>query len=98
MRRAEHMPGTSSGVLRRRDIQALGRLDPVLPFSPGRAERHGFEYYRHGTFSLFAALNPQSGEVLGRTSVRHTSAEFVAFLEQIAASQTPAKGNSYHRR
>src|SRR5918997_614047 len=36
-------------------IQALDRLDPVLPLSPGRAERHGFEYYRHGTLSLFAA-------------------------------------------
>jgi transposase len=63
----------------------------VLPLSPGRAERHGFEYYRHGTLSLFAALNTQSGEVLGKTSARHTSAEFVAFLEQIVASQTPAK-------
>ena len=72
-------------------IQALDRLDPVLPLSPGRAERHGFEYYRHGTLSLFAALNPKSGEVLGKTSARHTSAEFVAFLEQIVASQTPAK-------
>src|SRR6202035_804496 len=40
---------------------------------------------------LFAALNTQSGEVLGKTSARHTSAEFVAFLEQIVASQTPAK-------
>ena len=37
-------------------IQALDRLDPVLPLSPGRAERHGFEYYRHGTLSLYAAL------------------------------------------
>jgi transposase len=72
-------------------IQALDRLDPVLPLSPGRAERHGFEYYRHGTLSLFAALNAQSGEVLGKTSTHHTSAEFVAFLEQIVASQTPAK-------
>src|SRR6266576_5487557 len=72
-------------------IQALDRLDRRLPLSPGRAERHGFEYYRHGTLSLFAALNPQSGEVLGRTSARHTSAVFVAFLEQIVASQTPAK-------
>ena len=72
-------------------IQALDRLDPVLPLSPGRAERHGFEYYRHGTLSLFAALNTQSGEVLGKTSTRHTSAEFVASLEQIVASQTPAK-------
>ena len=37
-------------------VQALDRLDPVLPLSPGRPERHGFEYYRHGTLSLYAAL------------------------------------------
>src|SRR5260370_117345 len=48
-------------------IQALDRLDPVLPLSPGRAERHGFEYYRHGTLSLCAALNTQTGEVLAKT-------------------------------
>ena len=36
-------------------IHALDRLDPVLPMSPGRAERDGFEYYRHGTLSLYAA-------------------------------------------
>ena len=46
-------------------IQALDRIDPVLPLSPGRAERHGFEYYRHGTLSLYAALNTHTGEVLG---------------------------------
>ena len=40
-------------------IQALDRLDPVLPLSPGRAERHGFEYYRHGTLSLYAALDTE---------------------------------------
>jgi transposase len=68
-------------------IQALDRLDPVLPLSPGRAERHGFEYYRHGTLSLYAALNIQTGEVLGKTSARHTSAEFVDFLGQVVASQ-----------
>jgi len=45
-------------------IQALDRLDPVLPLSPGRAERHGFEYYRHGTLSLYAALDTKSGEVI----------------------------------
>src|SRR6478609_6860918 len=72
-------------------IQALDRLDPVLPLSPGRAQRHGFEYFRHGTLSLYAALDVKTGKVLGRTSARHTSAEFVAFLEQIVASQTPAK-------
>jgi len=68
-------------------IQALDRLDPVLPLSPGRAERHGFEYYRHGTLSLYAALNTQTGEVHGRTAERHTSEEFVAFLSQIVAGQ-----------
>ena len=71
-------------------IQALDRLDPVLPLSPGRAERHGFEYYRHGTLSLFAALNTQSGEVMGQTVPRHTSAAFVDFLGEIVDSQ-PAR-------
>jgi transposase len=68
-------------------IQALDRLDPVLPLSPGRAERHGFEYYRHGTLSLFAALKTKTGEVLGQTVPRHTSAAFVAFLGDLVASQ-----------
>jgi len=45
-------------------IQALDRLDPVLPLSPGRAERHGFEYYRHGTLSLYAALDVKTGDAL----------------------------------
>lgn len=61
-------------------IQALDRLDPVLPLSPGRAERHGFEYYRHGTLSLYAALDVKTGKVEGKTARRHTSAEFVDFL------------------
>jgi transposase len=64
-------------------IQALDRLDPVLPLSPGRAERHGFEYYRHGTLSLYAALDVKTGKVHGRTAARHTSDEFVAFLQQV---------------
>lgn len=68
-------------------IQALDRRDPILPFSPGRAERHGFEYVRNGTLSLFAAFNTQSGEVLGKTAERHTSREFIAFLREIVASQ-----------
>jgi len=64
-------------------IQALDRLDPVLPLSPGGAERHGFEYYRHGTLSLYAALNVRTGKVEGTTAKRHTSAEFVGFLEEV---------------
>ncbi len=72
-------------------IQALDRLDLVLPLSPGRAESHGFEYFRHGTLSLYAALETQSGEILGKTAQRHTSVEFVAFLEEIVASQPIGK-------
>src|SRR5467141_34479 len=64
-------------------IQALDRKDPVLPLSPGRAERHGFEYYRHGTLSLYAALDVKTGKVEGKTAKRHTSAEFLGFLNQL---------------
>ena len=66
-------------------IQALDRLDPVLPMSPGRAERHGFEYYRHGTLSLYAALDVKTGKVHGKTAARHTSDEFVGFLQQVTS-------------
>ena len=72
-------------------IQALDRKDPVLPLSPGRAERHGFEYYRHGTLSLYAAFNTQTGEVLGKTAARHTSEQFVAFLTDLVANQPTGK-------
>src|SRR5258705_6826363 len=72
-------------------IQALDRLDPVLPLSPGRAERHGFEYYRHGTLSLYAAFNTKTGEVFGKTAARHTSAEVVAFLTDIVVNQPRGK-------
>src|SRR5829696_3419488 len=68
-------------------IQALDRLDPVLPLSPGRAERHGFEYYRHGTLSLYAALNVRTGEIIGQTVPRHTSDAFVDFLNDIVDTQ-----------
>src|SRR5713101_2821477 len=68
-------------------IQALDRRDPVLPLSPGRAERHGFEYVRHGALSLYAALEVGTGHVEGRTVARHTSVEFLAFLDQLVAAQ-----------
>src|ERR1700684_71155 len=64
-------------------IQALDRKDPVLPLSPGRAERHGFEYYRHGTLSLYAALNVKTGKVEGKTAKRHASSDFIAFLTEL---------------
>jgi transposase len=72
-------------------IQALDRLDPVLPLSPGRAERHGFEYFRHGTLSLYAALDVKTGKVKGKTAKRHTSAEFIDFLNQLLSQSRWAK-------
>jgi len=68
-----------SASMRKLPFQALDRLDPVLPLSQGRAERHGFEYYRHGTLSLYAALNTATGPVRrlsgrSRLSVLVTSA------------------------
>jgi transposase len=72
-------------------IQARDRLDPVLPLSPGRAERHGFGYYRHGTLSLYAALDVRTGRVEGKTARRHTSAEFIDFLTDVISKVTWAR-------
>jgi len=72
-------------------IQAWDRKAPVWPLSPGRAERHGFEYYRHGTRSLDAAFNTKTGEVRGKTADRHTSEQFVAFLTDLVANQPTGK-------
>jgi transposase len=81
----------SSCVDEKTAIQALDRLDPVLPLSPGRAERHGFEYYRHGTLSLYAALDTKTEKVHGKTAARHTSEECVAFLEQVVEQFPPSQ-------
>ena len=72
-------------------IQALDRRDRVLPLSPGRIERHGFEYKRHRTLSLYAALNIQTGEVQGKTTARHTSQDFVGFLGEVVTTCEPAQ-------
>jgi transposase len=68
-------------------IQALDRTLPALPLSPGRAERHGFEYVRHGTLSLYAALEVHTGHVEGMTAERHTSEAFLSFLDRVVATQ-----------
>jgi len=64
-------------------IQALDRTQPLLPMRPGQAERRTHDYVRHGTTSLFAALNIASGEVLGKCYRRHRSIEFRKFLDLI---------------
>lgn len=70
-------------------IQALDRTAPLLPMRPGQVERRTHDYVRHGTTSLFAALNTKTGAVLGRCYRRHRSREFRRFLDLIEA-QVPA--------
>src|SRR2546422_9335195 len=67
-------------------IQALDRSQPVLPMRPGQIERRTHDYVRHGTTSLFAALDVKSGRVMGEFHRRHRSVEFRKFLERIEAS------------
>jgi transposase len=66
-------------------IQALDREQPVLPMMPGMPERRTHSYVRHGTTSLFAALDVASGFVIGKCYKRHRSAEFLDFLREIDA-------------
>jgi transposase len=64
-------------------IQALNRFQPILPMLPGTPERRSHDYVRHGTTSLFAALDMASGKVIGSLKQRHRAAEFKKFLVQI---------------
>jgi transposase len=66
-------------------IQALDREQPVLPMMPGIPERRTHSYVRHGTTSLFAALNVASGFIIGKCYKRHRAAEFLNFLKEIDA-------------
>jgi len=67
-------------------MQALDRSQPLLPMRPGQVERRTHDYVRHGTTSLFAALDVKSGRVMGEFHRRHRSVEFRKFLERIEAS------------
>ena len=67
-------------------IQALARFQPILPMLLGTPERRSHDYVRHGTTSLFAALDRVSGMVIGALHRRHRAREFQAFLERIDAS------------
>jgi transposase len=67
-------------------IQALDRSQPVLPMRPGQPERRSHDYKRHGTTSLFAALDIATGKVIGQCFPRHRAAEFRRFLDEIEAN------------
>jgi transposase len=71
-------------------IQALDRTQPLLPMMPGVAERRTHDYRRHGTTTLFAALNIATGKVIGQLHRRHRAKEFLDFLHTIEAA-VPAK-------
>jgi transposase len=67
-------------------IQALDRTQPALPLAPGLPERRTHDYVRHGTTTLFAALDVATGSVIGQLHRRHRAKEFLAFLRTIEAS------------
>src|SRR5271154_5401596 len=73
-------------------IQALERTAPLLPIRPGQAERRTHDYLRHGTTSLFAALDTKTGKVISQLQRRHRSVEFRKFLDTIEASVPPELG------
>nr|WP_161926446.1 IS630 family transposase [Gordonia crocea] len=64
-------------------IQALDRTVPILPMQPGRIERRSHDYYRHGTTTLFAALDIATGKVTAALKPKHRHQEFLAFLKQV---------------
>jgi transposase len=64
-------------------IQALDRTAPLLPMRPGQIERRTHDYARHGTTSLFAALDAKTGKIIGQNQQRHRSVEFRSFLDTI---------------
>jgi transposase len=70
-------------------IQALDRTQPLLPMRPGQAERRTHDYVRHGTTTLFAALDVATGKVAGRCFARHRAREFRLFLDDLDR-QVPA--------
>src|SRR5690625_1373882 len=72
-------------------IQALDRTAPMLPMQPGLPERRTHDYKRHGTSTLFAALEVATGKVTGACKARHRHQEFLAFLKQLARAYPQGK-------
>jgi transposase len=70
-------------------VQALDRTRPLLPMRPGIPARQTHDYIRHGTTSLFAALNVATGKVIGRCHRRHRHQELLKFLNHVDAALPP---------
>ena len=77
-------------------VQALDRTQPVLPMAPARTERATHDYARHGTTSLFAALDVATGSVIGKCHRRHRHQEFIKFLDHVNAVLPKEPGVAVH--
>jgi transposase len=77
-------------------VQALDRTQPLLPMTPGQAERGTHDYVRNGTTSLFAALDVATGRVIGKCYRRHRQQEFLKFLNEIDAQIEREPGVEIH--
>jgi transposase len=77
-------------------VQALDRTQPLLPMVPGDPERRTHDYVRHGTTSLFAALDVATGKVVGECRRRHRHQEFIKFLDHLDASVAREPGTRIH--
>jgi len=77
-------------------VQALDRSQPIQPALPGRPEKASHDYVRHGTTSLFAALDVATGKVIGACQRRHRHQEFLAFLDRIDAAVERPPGAAVH--
>jgi transposase len=77
-------------------VQALDRTQPLLPLRPGQAERRTHDYVRHGTTSLFAALDVATGRIIGKCHRRHRHQEFLKFLNLIDATVPQEPGVTIH--
>ena len=76
--------------------QALDRSQPLLPMQPGQPERKTHDYYRHGTTSLFAALDIATGKVIGKCQRRHRHQEFLKFLRYLDKNLDVEPGTEIH--
>lgn len=76
--------------------QALDRTQPLLPMTFGSPERHTHDYARHGTTSLYSALNVATGEVIGRCSRRHRAKDFIRFMNEVDKSIPAEDGVELH--
>src|SRR3954471_25032568 len=85
------VPAVVLSVDEKSQIQALDRTQPGLPLKPGKAGTMTHDYVRHGTTTLFAALNVLDGTVIGRCMQRHRHQEFIRFLKRSRLRCRPAR-------